>query len=139
MEKKEIKFHILNMYTIALSDGDFDQTEMEVIVDIAKEKGVSEEDLKHIALDPTFVMMEFTSYDTREKIKSLFDFAKVIWADGKVEETERLILCNFCKKFGFEEDEIAIDLTEWLIELAKEKPSQSESDRKINDLLNNVS
>ena len=73
--------------------------------------------------------------DTDRKIEYLYDFARIIWADGKVDDEERRVLKKYCVIFGFEVDS-ASELSDWLLENAKENISHKELITKIKNLLN---
>ena len=131
----ELKSHFLNMYLIAISDNDFDEKEMQAIMKIANDKGLTKEEFEQIILDPTKVRFEVPE-DIITKIEYLFDFAKIIWADGKIEEEERHILIDFCRKFGFD-DNIVEELAEWLLQIAQQNISRAQLHEEIEKLLNN--
>ena len=134
MLTEELKSHFLNMYLVALSDNEFDEAEMRAIIKIGEDKGISKEEFHKIIIDPTVVPFKIPE-DTIKKIEYLFDFAKIIWADGKVDKNERRTLQEFCCKFGFEK-EVADELTEWLLEIAKDDISHIDLKVKIDELIN---
>ena len=105
------------MYTLALSDTAFDERELEKILEIGTEKGISKEDFEAIILNPTSVKM---SYPTEfiPKIEFLYDFTRIIWSDEKVEAEEIKQFLKFCDRFGFQEEE-GKQLFDWLLELSK--------------------
>jgi len=102
---------------------------------IANDKGLTKEEFEQIILDPTKVRFEVPE-DIITKIEYLFDFAKIIWADGKIEEEERHILIDFCRKFGFD-DNIVEELAEWLLQIAQQNISRAQLHEEIEKLLNN--
>ena len=86
---------------MALSDGYFAPEELEVILKIAQDKGISKEEFEEIISHPTGV--EFHLPDTfMDKIKLLFDFVKVILADGVIENDE--IAKDYLKKIDKEKN-----------------------------------
>lgn len=130
----ELKCHFLNMYFIALSDTEFDESEMETIIKIGEDKGISKEEFEEIIINPTSVSFKIPE-DTILKIEYLFDFAKIIWADGEVDEKERTALSEFCIKFGFD-TETSKELTEWLLEISKNDLTHEQLHMEIDKLLN---
>jgi len=134
MLTEELKRHFLNMYLIAMSDNEFDEKEMETILKIVEDKGISKQEFEKIIIDPTSVSFKIPD-DTIKKIEYLFDFAKIIWADGKIEDNERATLLNFCQKFDFDED-TASELTEWLLQIAKNELTHDQLHSEIDKLLN---
>ncbi len=124
MEKHQLKHHFINLYLIALSDGNFDKEELDVILHIASEKEISEEEFKEFITDPTNVNIEIPK-DFLSKIKLLYDFTRVILADGKIEDEEKNIFLKLCSSYDFGEEE-SVELFDWLVELAnKNLPTES--------------
>lgn len=119
-----LKSHFLNLYSIALSDTQIDTTELELLYKFGKERGVTQDDIAQIILHPAEV--EFTiPDDVLQKIEYLYDFARMIWADKKVDEFEEIALRKFCLKFGFEEQNVPT-ICEFLIDEAKKETPQEE-------------
>ncbi len=132
--KEELKSHIVNLYMLALSDGDFAQEELEVILKIAEDKGISKAEFQGIIANPTAITFHLPE-TFMDKIKLLFDFVKVILADNVIEDEEVTTFMRFCQKFEFSEDE-SKELFEWLIELGKQEISISDLEKEIEKLLN---
>lgn len=131
--KEDMKSHIVNLYILALSDGDFAPEELEVILKIAEEKGFSEEEFEEIVSNPDKV--EFHLPNTfMERIKLLFDFVKVILADGKIEDDEIEMFMRFCQKFEFSEED-SKELFNWLVNLAKKNLPTELLDEEIQKLI----
>lgn len=130
-----LKGHFLNLYLIALSDNNFDEKELETILKIGEEKGISKAEFERIILDPTSVNMEMPT-EFILKIKLLYDFARVIWSDEVVEPEERQSFLKYCSKFGFAVDE-SQELFDWLIELAKQNINTDQLEQEIINLTQN--
>ncbi len=129
-----MKSHIVNLYMLALSDGDFSPEELDVILKIAEDKGFSREEFEQLISKSDEI--EFHLPDTfMKKIKLLFDFAKVILADNVIADEEKVTFMRFCRKFEFDEDE-SKELFDWLIELAKQDISTNKLENEIQKLLN---
>jgi|GEM_PF-188444 len=133
MERNQLKHHFINLYLIALSDGNFDKEELGVILNIASEKGISEEEFKGFITDPTNVTPEIPD-DFLSKIRLLYDFTRVILADGKIEEDERKVFMRLCNNYGFGEEESA-ELFEWLIGLAQKNLPTERIDEELQTLM----
>ncbi len=132
--KQKLKSHIINLYMLALSDGDFASEELEVILKIAEDKGLSKEEFEQIITNP--VGIDFHLPDTfMGKIKLLFDFVKVILADNVIEDEEVRSFMRFCQKFEFGEEE-SQELFDWLIELGKQDISSDDLENEVQKLLN---
>jgi len=97
----ELKSHFLNMYLIAMSDSDFDENEMKTIIEIGINKGVSQVEFENFIINPAKISIKIPE-KTTQKIEYLFDFAKIILADGKIDKNELITLNDFCIKFGFD-------------------------------------
>ncbi len=132
--KLTMKSHMINLYMLALSDGDFAPEELEVILKIAEDKGFSKAEFEQIILNP--IGIDFQSPEKfMDKIKLLFDFVKVILADNIIADDEVKMFMRFCNKFGFGKEE-SKELFDWLIELEKHNTSAEELEEKINILIN---
>jgi len=130
----KLKSHFINLYLVALSDGNFEEKELETILKIGEEKGLSKTEFEQIILNPTSV--EFHYPETFiEKIEFLFDFTRVIMADEKIDDEEKFTFFKFCKKFGFEENE-SNELFDWLKDLVDKKINHADLQNEISKLLN---
>lgn len=129
----QLKNHFINLYFLALSDGNFAEKELETILKIAEEKGLSKQDFENIITNPTDSIFHIPE-DFLEKIYLLYDFIRVVLADNVVDESEKKHFMKFCKKFGFgiEESE---ELFTWLIELAQKELTLTEVKEEINNLI----
>ncbi len=119
-----LKSHFLNLYSIALADLEFDEKEIATLYKIGEEKGIPREEIDALLLNPATIKFDFPESIT-EKIEYLYDYAKMIVADEKVEETEIKTLEKFCLKLDFREENIS-SISELLIEAAKNKVSTTE-------------
>lgn len=120
----ELKSHFLNLYSIALSDTQVDTTELEFLFRFGQERGVSKEEIESLILHPDRIKFHIPT-DILKKIDYLYDFALMIWADGKVDIYEEAALKKFCLKFGFKNNNIDA-LANFLIEEAEKGTSKSE-------------
>lgn len=130
---EKMKSHILNLYLLALSDGDFAPEELEAILMIAEEKDFSKEDFQKIISNPVGIDFHLPE-NFMDRIKLLFDFVKVILADGVVKEDEKKMFYKFCEKFEFEEG-ATVELFDWLVEISKQNLSTDEINSAIEKLI----
>lgn len=135
MINTDLKGHFLNLYMIALSDNNFDEKELDTILKIGEEKGISKEEFEKIIINPTSVNIQIPT-DFISKINLLYDFARVIWSDGKIEEDEKISFMKYCEKFGFDIEE-SEELFEWLIGFAKNNLTVQELEKEIIKISNN--
>ena len=82
------------------------------------------EKIEDLILHPDKIKFHIPS-DTLKKIEYLYDFAKMIWANGKVDEYEEIALKKFCLKFGFEKENITA-LAKFLIEEAEKGTAKTD-------------
>jgi hypothetical protein len=134
MINNELKGHFLNLYMLALSDNNFDEKELETILRIGEEKGISQKAFEEIIINPTSVEIKYPT-DFIDKIKLLYDFTRVIWADKIVDDDEKTSFLKFCIKFGFEAQE-SEELFVWLLDLAKNETPTYQLDNEIKKLTN---
>ncbi|WP_299818080.1 hypothetical protein [uncultured Pontibacter sp.] len=113
---QELKSHFLNLYFLALSDTQIDSEELEMLFQLGQNKGIAREEIEKIILRPDSIKFTIPQ-DTLTKIEYLYDYVTMILADGRVDEHEELTLRKFCKKFGFEEQNIPV-IMQYLIEEA---------------------
>lgn len=118
-----LKSHFLRLYQMAFADDLFDQLELKMLYDFARERGIEKEQLDHLLLHPSH---EKSIPETvEEKVEYLYDLARMIWADNKVTEDERITLQKYCKKFGFLDENVEA-LTEYLLLQAEKNISLNE-------------
>ena len=129
-----LKSHFLSLYALALSDTQIDTLELEALYKIGQEKGIEKSEIDHVILNPDKVKFTFPD-SLNEKITYLYDFAKIILADGVVDKHERTTLELFCNRFGFEEENIP-SIAEFLISSAKENMEVTTLLQLINENLN---
>jgi len=134
MDKHNLKYHFTNLYLIALSDGNFDKKELDVILKIANEKGITEEEFKEFITSPTKTLFE-PPKSFLEKIKLLYDYTRVILADGKIDEEEKGIFMRLCFSYGFDNEE-STELFDWLVELVNKNIPTDKIDDELKTLIN---
>ena len=129
MINNEIKGHFLNLYQLALSDNYFDEMELDTILTIGEEKGISRAEFEQIIINPSSVEIKYPTEFTA-KIELLYDFVRVIWADQKVQPDEEQAFLKFGERFGFSTKE-SEDLLPFLLGLAKQNIPSSNIEKEI--------
>jgi hypothetical protein len=119
-----LKGHFLNLYHMALSDAEVDTTELEMLYKIGEEKGVSRIEIDEVVIRPHTIKFS-PPESVLEKIESLYDFARIAWADGKIDENEERVLTMFCTKFGFEKENVPI-IVKFLLDEAQKGTSKQD-------------
>ena len=119
-----LKGHFLNLYHMAISDAEVDTTELEILYKIGEERGVSRNEIDEVVVRPDTIKFS-PPESVLEKIESLYDFAKIAWADGKIDENEERVMTMFCSKFGFEKENVPT-IVKFLLEEAQKGTSKEE-------------
>tara|TARA_R110001592_G_scaffold20205_1_gene82304 strand:+ start:228 stop:626 length:399 start_codon:yes stop_codon:yes gene_type:complete len=126
----KLKSHFLRLYQMAFSDDNFDATELKMLYEFANERGVSQEQLQQILINP---IQETNLPDSlEEKIDYLYDLALMIWADYKITEDEKNTLTKYCRRFGFLEENI-YEMAEYLLDCAQKGLSKEDILNQINE------
>lgn len=120
----ELKSHFIRLYQMALSDGDFDILELQMLYQFAEERGIPRDELDKLFLSPTNLDAQIPR-DITTRIEYLYDLTCMIWADGKVTEDELNTLKKYCKKFEFLEENIN-EIAEYFIKAVKEGVKKEE-------------
>jgi hypothetical protein len=115
---------------MAFSDDNFDVTELKMLYEFANERGVSQEQLQQILINPIQETNLPDSLD--EKIDYLYDLALMIWADNRITEDEKNTLTKYCKRFGFLEENID-EMAEYLLDCAQKGLSKEDILNQINE------
>jgi len=119
----ELKSHFLRLYQLAMVDGDFSPLEWKMLYQFAKDRDINKEELDKILLNPVGEII--IPENAEKRIEYLYDFAKLIWVDGKVTDDEKNMLKKFCKKFEFLDENIE-ELSKYLLDNAKIGKSTNE-------------
>lgn len=124
-----LQAQFLRLYQMALTDGDFSPLEWKMLYEFATERNVSKEDLDNILLTTTGNLEVPESVE--EKLEYLYDFSRMVWADGFVSDDERTTLEKFCRKFGFLDENIQ-GLSDYLIKAVQEGKTKAEIIAELN-------
>lgn len=119
-----LKSHFLNLYSIALSDLEVETTELELLYKLGEQRGISKDEINNVIINPNSFKIKVPE-TLEEKIEFLYEFALMIWVDGKVDEFERNAMIRFCRIFGFV-DESILEIADFLLEEAKKGTSRSD-------------
>lgn len=94
-EEAKNKSHIKNLLEVAISDGELDNRELELIITIAGKFDITREEV--VSMKENHQEIEFTppsSYSA--KVKLMEDLVKVLLADKKIDEEE----IKICKELA---------------------------------------
>ena len=123
------KWHFFNLYCLALSDEQFDFTELQTLYSIGVEHGITPEQINQLALTANIVPK--VPETISEKVECLYDLARMAWADGKIEPEERETIKKCVIRYGFLEKN-ATDIVDYFIESVKENKSKIDILNEIN-------
>jgi uncharacterized tellurite resistance protein B-like protein len=124
MNENEKKM-FLGLYQMLLADAEVHPNELELLYQIGKEKGgIAEEEIQRAIFSPnTFILLE--SLSDYERIEYLYNLSRIAWADGKIDNKEKEVLQDASRRLGFAEENV-VEISEFLLEQAKEKRSVEE-------------
>ncbi|HZK08585.1 MAG TPA: hypothetical protein VFC92_10340 [Bacteroidales bacterium] len=125
----ELQAQFLRLYQMAMTDDDFSPLEWKMLYEFAEERNISSDELDKVLLSTTGHLVVPESID--QKLEYLFDFARMIWADGSVSDDERVTLKKFCRKFGFLEENI-VELSDYFIASVKEGKTKYDIIKELN-------
>ncbi len=116
-EKKKRLSHIKNLLFLAGQDGEVTKDEVDLILSIAVENGLSPEEFKRILERPGSISFHPpTTY--KERIEQLIDLVKVMMVDGEIDANELLFCKAIADKMGFDHkiiDKIVHDIVEAVV------------------------
>lgn len=115
-EKQVRMMHIVNLMSIAYSDGNISETENDILVKIAQDLDLTEEDFDLCIdywkkTDEENIPIAVPESD-EEQIEFLKHFAIVMMIDGQIEEKEKTFLAFVADQFGYDAEKIVPALIE---------------------------
>lgn len=96
--------HIRNLILMAKSDDHVDDTELEIIFKIGKERGFTEQEINYFLKDETSFKI-IQPKEIEECFEQLYDLALVMMADGIIEDDEMDFCTEFAEELGLESKE----------------------------------
>lgn len=129
MEPK-LKAHFLSIYCMTVADHEAHPKELELMYKIGTEHyGLTPEEINQAILSEGTAV--YVPDEPMEKILYLYDLALIVWADGKKEDSEVLLLKLYAKKFGVAKEQVDT-IVEYLLEKAQNKASREEIIKELN-------
>ncbi|BFM41795.1 hypothetical protein CFS9_04360 [Flavobacterium sp. CFS9] len=126
----ELKSHFLRLYQMALSDDQFNVLELQMLYHFADERGIPREELDKLFLNPISTEL-IVPEEVNTRIEYLYDFTRIIWADGKITEDELNMLKKYCRKFNFQDENIN-ELSDYLIDCVQKNIGKQEIINQLN-------
>ena len=106
---KITKSHMKNLFEMAMVDSHFDDSEYDLLKELAKKYKVSEKELEAIQEDPSKITFELPK-SAEEKFEHFYELVHMMTVDNEIFEAE-LNLCKiFAKKFGYENGKEIVDI-----------------------------
>ncbi|MEN8249952.1 MAG: hypothetical protein ABFS32_13545 [Bacteroidota bacterium] len=106
---KITKSHMKNLFEMAMVDSHFDDSEFQLLKQLAKKHKVSEKELEKIQADPSLVEFEVPK-NPDVKFEQFYELVHMMTIDDEIFEAE-LNLCRiFAKKFGYENGKEIVDI-----------------------------
>ncbi len=99
--KGTAKSHMKNLIEMAAVDGNFHQTEYELLKKIAGRNSISEHQLKEIQKNPAGTKLEIPK-DKREKFHQLYDLVHMMTIDNAIHPEEQNLCGLFAIRFGYD-------------------------------------
>lgn len=123
MDEKQ-RWHFFILYCMALSDADFAVAEREMLYTIGIENGITPEALNQFitGIGLSSNIKPLIPVKTKDKVAVLYDLARMAWADGVIEESERVLLKKYVLLFGFLESN-ADEIVTFLLDAIKNEVS----------------
>lgn len=104
--KDRVRCQLINMYLLAMADGIFDEQEQLYLVERATKSGLNLDELFDLISEANDINTGIPPELLEDKIKDLYDLARIIWSDGEVKPEERTMLISFIRKYGFLEENV---------------------------------
>ncbi|MDH5474546.1 MAG: hypothetical protein OEX22_02525 [Cyclobacteriaceae bacterium] len=128
------KSHMKNLIEMAMVDGHFDDTESDLLKQIAKRHKISEKQLDQIQNNMEEVHFEVPT-DEKIKFSQLFDLVNMMVIDKYIDSEEMKLCSIFAKKFGYKESNVD-ELVNAIAENIKNGQVLNDTKTRVNWLLN---
>jgi hypothetical protein len=98
---REEKAHLRNLITLANSDGELSNTEIEVIYQIGLARGLKDFEIADLIHENTVQTEVELPANDQERFDQIFEIVQVMLADGKVTDEEIDFCISYAEKIGF--------------------------------------
>ena len=95
--------HMKNLIEMAAADGQFHDSEKELLKQIAKKNGISEHQLQEIQKHPEKIQFEVPQ-DSQQKFRQLYDLVNMMGVDNHIHANEQDLANLFAIKFGYKRE-----------------------------------
>ena len=125
-----LRQHFYHLYAIALADLHVSPYELEMLISFGNERGITRHEIQGLLLSTVPFHSEVPN-DPRERIRCLYDMARLALADTVLTDEEHRVLERITLLFGYDESSAAL-LLDRLLRLAE---SETDLDDVIRDVL----
>lgn len=116
--------HMKNLIMMARSDNSIDKTEVDVIMQIGEERGLSKARVKELLTSKDKAKI-IPPDSPRDMFEQLFDLTRVMCADDVIEDDEMEFVTGFANKIGFRKMSSAF-IVDRILEGMEEKLSKDQ-------------
>lgn len=103
--RKQDKEHFSHLIQMALADGEIQAEEMEMLHRLGSKMGLTAPEVDDL-LEATKKSAYIPPYELSKRFAQLYDVVKMVFADGKIDNSEMRMATGIALKSGFTEDEI---------------------------------
>ena len=118
-DKKKRISHVTNLIALSQMDGVMTPEEQEIILDVAEESGMTQEELDKILAHPEDVKF-YKPRKEVDRIEELYDLVALMMVDGDIDEDEMALCHLVAEKMGFEPAVINLMVADLMHMVAKE-------------------
>ena len=114
---EQLKAHMRSLYCMTAADDDVSNEELTKLYEIGiNDFGLTQDEINEAVLSGGSVM--YIAESDEDRVQYLYNLAKIAYSDGKINDSERLLLKKYSLLFGIKEDE-ADKFVDYLIDNAK--------------------
>ncbi len=99
-DTKKRKSHIKNLLSVAASDGNISNAEVNFLINVAKRLYMPLEEFKSVLEEPQYVS-DYPPESDRERIDQIHDLVCMMMIDGNIDEEEVMTCKIFARRLGF--------------------------------------
>ena len=101
IKKELLDSHLKNLWEVAMSDGQIDDREVELLYQIAKRHGVGKGKVNRVK--QRMDQINFASPDNdRERFDQMYDLVMMMMADSEIDDNEMRVCNKYAEKLGFD-------------------------------------
>ena len=108
--KKQDKEHFHQLISVAMADGEIQDTEMQMLHRFGRKMGFTDPEIDNL-IESTKKAVFNPPYELAKRFEQLYEIVKLILADGVITDNEMQLAKGFASKSGFNENEIPALLT----------------------------